>query len=74
LVQTRMIENVDFRPEFFSRGVRMRTYSFEVSLTWTSTQHPAIDGAYNSSYNLHFPVATCPLQYSDETLDDVQTE
>ncbi|WP_329763103.1 fimbrial protein [Stenotrophomonas geniculata] len=72
-VQTPMNANVDFRPEFFSRGGRMRTYTFDVSLTWTSPQHPAIDGAYNSSYTLHFPVATCPLQDSDETLDDVQT-
>lgn len=68
-----MDANVDFRPEFFSRGGRMRTHTFDVSLNWTSPQHPAIDGSYNSSYTLNFPVPTCPLQDSDETLDDVQT-
>lgn len=64
--------NVDFRPQFFSRGGRMRTYTFNASLTWTSPQAPAIDGSYDSAYTLHFPVATCPLQDSDETLADVQ--
>ncbi|MCM2523868.1 fimbrial protein [Stenotrophomonas maltophilia] len=65
--------NVDFRPEFFSRGGRMRTYTFAATLTWTSPQQPAIDGSYSGSYTLRFPVATCPLQDSAETLADVQT-
>lgn len=71
-VQTPMNANVDFRPEFFSRGGRMRTYTFDVSLNWTSPQQPGIDGVYTSSYTLNFPAVTCPLRDTAEVLQDVQ--
>ncbi len=63
----------NFRPQYFSRGGRMRSYVGSGRLVWNVAKHPHLAGEHILEHSFTFPAVTCPLQDTAETLQDVQT-
>jgi type 1 fimbria pilin len=65
--------NFNFRPQYFSRGGRMRSYTNNGRLVWSVAKHPHLNGEQTLEHSFTFPAVTCPLQDTAEALQDVQT-
>lgn len=63
----------NFRPQYFSRGGRMRSYANSGRLQWQVAKYPHLNGEHILEHSFTFPAVTCPLQDKAETLQDVQT-
>ncbi|WP_313177635.1 fimbrial protein [Stenotrophomonas sp.] len=63
----------NLRPQYFSRGGRMRSYASTGRLVWNVARFPHLDGELTLDHSFTFPAVTCPLQDKAETLQDVQT-
>jgi type 1 fimbria pilin len=63
----------NFRPQYFSRGGRMRSYANTGRVVWNVARFPHLDGELPVDHSFTFPAVTCPLQDKAETLQDVQT-
>lgn len=62
----------NLRPQYFSRGGRMRSFSGSGTFSWHLPLYPELDGDHEMNYSITFPATTCPLQDNAETLQDVQ--
>ena len=67
------IATFNFRPQYFSRGGRMRSYANTGRVVWNVARFPHLDGELTLDHSFTFPAVTCPLQDRAETLQDVQT-
>jgi type 1 fimbria pilin len=62
----------NFRPQYFSRGGRMRSVSGSGNFSWKVAKYPNLNGDFALDYSFTFPITTCPLQDTAATLQDVQ--